>query len=243
VSARPLLEVTDLQVSYGPAGALFGVDLSVGPGETVAVLGPNGAGKSTLGRSICGLVPSTGGSLRFDETDITGSPAHRVRALGLVYIPEERGIFPGLSVSDNLRMAVGGQPRSSRSAAIDRAMEQFPVLGARGNQRAGSLSGGEQQMLALARVLAVDPRLIIADELSLGLAPLIVESVFENLKMVKDQGTAIVLIEQFVHRALELADTCVILNRGKVRWTGNAKGAGPEILDRYLGEASQAASG
>lgn len=238
-----LLEVKDLHVRYGPAGALFGVDVAVASGQTVAVLGPNGAGKSTLGRAICGLVPPWQGSLHFGGADVTRLPAHKVRALGLVYIPEERGIFPGLSVVDNLRMTVGRQPRSTRGDAIDRAIEQFPVLGSRRSQRAGSLSGGEQQMLALARVLAVDPRLIIADELSLGLAPLVLESVFENLQMVKKRGTAIVLIEQFVYRALDLADSCVILNRGKVRWSGSAAGASSEILDRYLGEADQAAAG
>jgi branched-chain amino acid transport system ATP-binding protein len=241
MSESPLLEVRQLHVRYGPAEALFGVDLKVNAGETVAVLGPNGAGKSTLGRAICGLVPSWQGSLAFDGKDITRLPAHKVRALGLVYIPEERGIFAGLSVVDNLRMAVGGIPRVNRADAINRAIERFPVLGSRRTQRAGSLSGGEQQMLALARVLAVEPKLIIADELSLGLAPLIVQSVFEHLQMVKDRGTSIVLIEQFVHRALDLADTCVILNRGRVRWNGDADGAGPEVLDRYLGEAEEKA--
>ncbi len=236
----PLLAVRDLDVRYGPARALFDVTVQVAAGETMAVLGANGAGKSTLGRAVSGLVAPTAGHIEFDGIDITGRPAHKVRDLGLIYIPEERGIFPGLSVNENLRMAVGTYPRSARQAAIDRAISQFPVLGERRAQRAGSLSGGEQQMLALARAMAVEPRLIIADELSLGLAPLVVESVFQNLETAKASGTTIVLIEQFVHRALAIADTCVILARGQVRWSGRAQDAGNEVLDQYLGEAEHA---
>jgi branched-chain amino acid transport system ATP-binding protein len=242
MTPAPLLKVSDLDVRYGPARALFDVSLEVAAGETMAVLGANGAGKSTLGRTVAGLVPPTSGRIEFDGADVTGRPAHKVRDLGLVYIPEERGIFPGLSVNENLRMAVGTYPRAQRQDAIDRAIGHFPVLGERRQQRAGSLSGGEQQMLALARAMAVEPRLIIADELSLGLAPLVVESVFENLETAKAAGTTIVLIEQFVHRALALADTCTILARGQVRWSGRAEEAGTEVLDQYLGEAEHASA-
>ena len=195
----------------------------------VAVLGANGAGKSTLARAVSGLVPPAAGAIRFDGRDITGLPAHRVRQLGLTYIPEGRGIFPGLSVTENLRMAVAQEPRRDRADAIDRAIDQFPVLGTRRSQRAGSLSGGEQQMLALARALAVSPKLVIADELSLGLAPLITESVFESLEQARRSGITIVLSEQFVHRALSMADTCVILTRGRVSWSGPATEAGTEV--------------
>jgi branched-chain amino acid transport system ATP-binding protein len=177
----------------------------------------------------------------FDGAEITGRPTHRIRKLGLTYIPEGRGIFPGLSVIDNLRMAVGQENRSDRSGAIEAAIELFPVLGLRRMQRAGSLSGGEQQMLALARALAVPPRLIIADEMSLGLAPLVAEQVFQSLDVARQTGITIVLIEQFVHRALQLADSCVILTRGRVGWSGPAVEAGQEVLDRYLGEADQSA--
>ena len=152
------------------------------PGTVLAVLGANGAGKSTLARAVSGLVPSTSGRVFFDGQDITGQPAHRIRKLGLTYIPEGRGIFPGLSVVDNLRMAVAQEKRHERAAAIDRAIDRFPVLGQRRAQRAGSLSGGEQQMLALARALAVSPKLVIADEMSLGLAPIVTESVFQALE-------------------------------------------------------------
>jgi len=236
----PILEVLDLDVRYGSSQALFGVSLSVEPGTVLAVLGANGAGKSTLARAVSGLVPPAGGKVRFLGEDVTGLPAHRIRSRGLTYIPEGRGIFPGLSVVDNLRMAVAQEPRRDRQAAIDRAIEKFPVLGKRSVQRAGSLSGGEQQMLALARALAVSPKLIIADEMSLGLAPLVTESVFEGLEEARRAGITIVLSEQFVHRALAMADGCVILNRGQVGWSGPASAAGQEVIDRYLGEAEGA---
>ena len=211
---EPLLEVHDLDVRYGPSQALFGVSIDVAPGTVLAVLGVNGAGKSTLARAISGLVAPTAGRVTFDGQDITGLPAHRIRRLGLTYIPEGRGIFPGLSVIENLRMAVA-QERRSRPAPRPSSgrVERFPVLGKRSSQRAGSLSGGEQQMLALARALAVSPKLVIADEMSLGLAPLMAESVFEGLEEARRSGITIVLIEQFVHRALSMADSCVILTR------------------------------
>jgi branched-chain amino acid transport system ATP-binding protein len=237
---EPLLEVRDLDVHYGASQALFDVSLSVAAGSVLAVLGANGAGKSTLARAVSGLVRPTAGRVFFAGNDITGFPAHRIRKLGLTYIPEGRGIFPGLSVMDNLRMAVAQERRADRAACIERAIERFPVLGKRTTQRAGSLSGGEQQMLAMARALAVSPKLVIADEMSLGLAPLIAESVFEGLEEARRSGITIVLSEQFVHRALAMADGCVILSRGQVGWSGAASAAGQEVIDRYLGEAEQA---
>jgi branched-chain amino acid transport system ATP-binding protein len=232
-----LLEIEDLDVSYGPSQALFNVSIDVPAGSVTAVLGANGAGKSTLARAVAGLVPATAGSVRFDGEIINGQSAHRIRTRGLTYIPEGRGIFPGLSVLDNLRMAVAQEKRSERAEAIDRAIGLFPVLGQRRSQRAGSLSGGEQQMLALARALAVPPRLIIADEMSLGLAPMVAESVFCSLEEAGKSGITIVLIEQFIHRALALADRCVILTSGHVGWSGPASEARQEVLDRYLGHA------
>ncbi|HEX3567198.1 MAG TPA: ABC transporter ATP-binding protein, partial [Acidimicrobiales bacterium] len=191
---EPLLKVENLDVRYGTSQALFGVSLDVAPGSVLAVLGANGAGKSTLARTASGLVPASKGKIVFDGTDITGHQAHKIRKLGLTYIPEGRGIFPGLSVVDNLRMAVGQEKRNERASAIDAAIDLFPVLGARRMQRAGSLSGGEQQMLALARALAIPPRLIIADEMSLGLAPLVAETVFQSLDVARKSGITIVLI-------------------------------------------------
>ena len=238
--SEPLLGISDLDVRYGASQALFGVSIDVAPGTVLAVLGANGAGKSTLARAVSGLVAPSAGRVTFDGHDITGLHAHKVRKLGLTYVPEGRGIFPGLSVTDNLKMAVAQEPRHERATAIERAVERFPVLGTRSTQQAGSLSGGEQQMLALARALAVSPKLVIADEMSLGLAPLVTEAVFESLEEARRSGITIVLSEQFVHRALSMADSCVILNRGRVGWSGPASEAGQEVLDRYLGEGEAA---
>ena len=239
--SEPILKIEDLDVRYATSQALFGVSVDVAPGSVLAVLGANGAGKSTLARAISGLVRPFGGRVVFDGRDITGKSAHHVRRLGLTYIPEGRGVFPGLTVIDNLKMAVAQEKRNDRAPAIDRAIDMFPVLGSRRSQLAGSLSGGEQQMLALARAVAVLPQLIIADEMSLGLAPQIVEAVFQSLEETRRAGVTIVLSEQFVHRALSLADTCVILSRGRVGWSGPASEAGTEVIDRYLGDAEHPA--
>jgi branched-chain amino acid transport system ATP-binding protein len=239
VAEEPIIRVDALDVRYGSSQALFGVSLELPEGGMVSLLGANGAGKSTLARALSGLVPVSAGTVTFAGHDITSWSSHRRRRAGLASIPEGRGIFPGLSVIENLRMSVrqaGG--RREREDAIARAVELFPVLGGRRQQQAGSLSGGEQQMLALAGALAVSPRLVIADEMSLGLAPLVVDAVFERLVAARASGIAVLLIEQFIHRALSLADTCVILNRGTVSWSGTAAEAGPDVLDHYLGAAS-----
>ena len=234
------MEVSGLEVRYGTAQAVFGVDLTVGAGQMLTVLGANGAGKTSLARAISGLVPASAGKVQLNGEDVTRWRADRRRRAGLVYVPEGRGIFPGLSVQDNLRMAVrpAGR-RKERADAMDRAAQLFPILAQRTGQRAGSLSGGEQQMLALARALAVQPKVLIADELSLGLAPLVVDNVFEGVQAARQEGVSVVLIEQFVHRALELADSAVIMSRGRVAWSGPAAGAGPEVLERYLGASEE----
>ncbi len=238
---EPLLSVQNLDVKYASVQALFDVSIDVPPGSVVAVLGANGAGKSTLARSVSGLVPPTGGHVFFDGQEITKAHPHEIRRAGLVHIPEGRGIFPGLSVQENLRMAVRrvGRPEQ-RKSAISHAYDMFPRLAERRSQRAGTLSGGEQQMLALARALAVPPKLIIADEMSLGLAPLVVDFVFESIARAAETGVTIVLIEQFIHRALALASQCVILKQGSVAWAGSADNARQEVLDRYLGESADA---
>jgi branched-chain amino acid transport system ATP-binding protein len=238
---EPMLTVESLDVRYGLSQALFGVSVEAAAGSVVAVLGSNGAGKSTLARAASGLVPSTSGRIRLDGVDITRLAAYKISAAGLLHIPEGRGIFPGLTVVENLRMAVRKLDRGERAAAIDRAIELFPVLGMRRTQGAGTLSGGEQQMLALARARAVTPKVIIADEMSLGLAPMVAEAVFASLTEARRSGITIVLIEQFVHRALALADHCVILTRGRVGWSGPASDAQQEVLDRYLGEVAHTA--
>jgi len=240
-AADALLSIEHVDVKYASVQALFDVSISVPRGSVVAVLGANGAGKSTLARSVSGLVPPSSGTITFDGQDITKWHPHKIRRAGLVHIPEGRGIFPGLNVQENLRMAVRrvGSP-DQRKSAIARAYEMFPALSDRRTQRAGSLSGGEQQMLALARALAVPPKVIIADEMSLGLAPLIVDFVFESIATAAESGVTIVLIEQFIHRALGLASSAVILKQGTVAWAGAAADARQEVLDRYLGESADA---
>jgi branched-chain amino acid transport system ATP-binding protein len=237
MNGRPLLSVAHLGVSYGDARAVFDVTLDVPEGGAVAVLGPNGAGKSSLAGAIAGVVRPAGGRITFDGRDITGWPPHRVSRLGVAYVPEQRGIFPHLSVVENLRAQVRyAVPRGERSAAIERALAVFPVLAERRRQAAGTLSGGEQQMLGLARVLAAPPRLLIADEMSLGLAPKLVDLVFESLARAHAEGVATLLIEQYVERALAFVDDAVILRRGEVVWRGPAASARAETVAGYLGD-------
>ena len=236
VSERPLLEVTDVEVAYGEARALFGVSLTVAKGSVTAILGANGAGKSSLASAIAGVVHPRAGRVVFDGHDITGKSSHAIAKLGLAYVPESRNLFPHLSVKDNLWAQLRFTlPRDQRKDAFERAMETFPVLAERRTQDAGTLSGGEQQMLALARVLAASPKLLIADEMSLGLAPMIVDLVFESLARARDEGITVVLIEQFVERALGFADQAVVLRHGRVGWEGAAADAGDELLAEYLG--------
>lgn len=237
-----LLKVESLRVRYGPALALRDVSLTVDKENVVAVLGSNGAGKSTLARTISGLVPAVSGTITFDGQDITKWPAHRVRRSGIVYLPEGRGIFPALTVTENIQMAADLLPRARRRPAIAEAMDLFPNLATRRSTRSGLLSGGEQQMLSLARGLVTQPTLIIADEMSLGLAPRIVDMVFDSLRRLKAAGVTMIIIEQFVHRALAFADQCVLLSRGEVAWHGAPDGADQEILARYLGESAAASS-
>ncbi|MFE6820892.1 ABC transporter ATP-binding protein [Streptomyces sp. NPDC057690] len=236
---EPLLRVDNLAVRYGSAQALFDVSFELPPNSALAVLGSNGAGKSTLARALSGLVPSCGGSAEFAGRDLLTLSAPRIRRAGLVHLPEGRGVFPGLTVQENLRMALVVD-RRDRGGALQRAFEIFPVLAMRRRQLAGTLSGGEQQMLSLARALMVEPRLVIADEMSLGLAPRLVDVVFDSLARARDAGVSVIMIEQFARRALAFADRCLILQRGQSTWFGPATDAGEELLHRYLGEAGAA---
>ncbi len=232
----PLLRVEALEVAYGEAGAIFGVSLALHEGGTVAVLGRNGAGKSSLAAAVGGAVRPTGGRILLGNRDITRLPAHRVGRLGIAYVPEERAIFPHLSVIDNLRVRLRhAVPRASRAAALERAFDTFAVLAERRRQQAGTLSGGEQQVLSLARVLAAPPKVLVADEMSLGLAPRMVDLVFDGLAQARAQGVAVLLVEQYVERALAFAEDVVILRRGRVAWRGSAADAGPELVAGYLG--------
>jgi ABC-type branched-subunit amino acid transport system ATPase component len=232
------LVVENLSVHYGDAVALSGVSFSVGAGRALAVLGANGAGKSSLARAVSGLVRPSGGHVTLDGQDTGHWAAYRIRRAGVVHLPEGRGVFRDLTVMDNLRMAVAflGN-RQARRDGVDRAMELFPPLAARRRQEAGLLSGGEQQMLSLARALATSPKLLIADEMSLGLAPQMVDLVFDGLERARQAGVTVIMIEQYVHRALDFADDCIVLQRGTLAWQGAASAAGGELLRHYLGEA------
>ncbi|MBO0731588.1 MAG: ATP-binding cassette domain-containing protein [Acidimicrobiaceae bacterium] len=235
--------VEDLGVRYGDAVGLSGVSFSIGDGKALAVLGANGAGKSSLARVLSGLVPAASGRIVFAGEEINRWPAYRIRRSGLLHLPEGRGVFPDLTVIDNLRMAAGAiGGRRARRQAIEQALEIFEPLADRRNQVAGSLSGGEQQMLSLARALATSPRVLIADEMSLGLAPMLVDLVFDGLATARQAGVTVIMIEQYVHRALAFADECLVLQRGCVAWTGPTSEARNEVLSHYLGEAV-AASG
>jgi branched-chain amino acid transport system ATP-binding protein len=233
--APDILRVSEVSLKYADATALYEVSIAVAPGSVTALLGPNGAGKSSVARAVSGLVRAQSGRISFDGEDITSASADRIRRLGVAYLPEGRGVFRSLTVEENLRVALSGVPKAERAAAIDSAVELFPILGDRRRQTAGTLSGGEQQMLSLARVLTRRPRLLIADEISLGLAPLIVEEVFAGLQRVIELGVSVVLIEQFVHRALAIADHCYVLRRGRVVWSGETSEAGADLVEHYLG--------
>jgi branched-chain amino acid transport system ATP-binding protein len=239
VTGEPLLSARGLAVRYGAAQALFDVSLDIPENSAIAVLGPNGAGKSTLARALSGLVPLAGGQIVLGGQDVSKRSPAAMRRAGIVHLPEGRGIFPGLSVMENLRMALVLE-KGDRGASLERAFEIFPVLGRRRRQQAGTLSGGEQQMLSLARALMVSPRLVIADEMSLGLAPKLVDTVFESLGRAREAGVSVLMIEQFASRALAFADQALILSRGRVAWSGPTAQAGEELLHRYLGGATAA---
>jgi len=239
-----MLSVNGLEVRYGAALALSDVSLDLVEGSVLAILGANGAGKSTLARACSGLVPSAAGTIKLAGQDVTGWSADRLRRAGMIYLPEGRGIFPDLSVLENLRIAV--RLKEDKAAALDQAFSLFPVLGQRKRQQAGSLSGGEQQMLALSRALVVDSKVIIVDEPSLGLAPKLVEQVFDTLQIAKRAGMSMIIIEQFAQKALVLADSCIILRRGRLSWNGAADQAEAHLAKHYLGneaDGAESASG
>jgi branched-chain amino acid transport system ATP-binding protein len=241
----PLLSVDRLVVDFGVTRAVSDVSFDLPSGSVLAVLGTNGAGKSTVASAVSGLVIPTSGRIELAGRDVTSWPAHRIARQGVTHVLEGRGVFPGLSVAENLRLSVSRTvAKSERSDAVARAFDLFPALAERRRQAVSTLSGGERQMLALARVLAVPPRLLVADELSLGLAPKLVEMTFEVLAKAKEAGVTVVLVEQFIERALELADAALILRRGRMVWSGRADEAGAAVLDQYLGvdEAAVAAA-
>jgi branched-chain amino acid transport system ATP-binding protein len=225
-----------MRCGYGSLAVIKGVSLHVEQGEIVSLIGANGAGKTSLLKAIAGLLPLWAGSIHLDGSDITGTPAWRGVSRGLVLVPEGRGIFADMSVLDNL--IVGGYRNRDRQLAIDRVLERFPRLHERQRQIAGTLSGGEQQMLAIARALVGRPRILLLDEPSMGLAPLIVKDVFDIVRGLRNQGVTVFIVEQNAVAALGIADRGYVLETGEVilEGTGEALRENPEVKRAYLGK-------
>ena len=230
-----MLEVDDLRICYGDAIAVDGVSFSVETGRCLAVLGANGAGKSSIAQALAGLIPADRGTISVGRENVTGTDAFALARKGIAYLPEGRGIFPGLSTADNVALGTRILPKEARAATVDRLYTLFPVLGDRRKQQASTLSGGEQQMLAVGRALVTDPTLFVVDELSLGLAPLVIDKIYEALQTAKAAGTTMILIEQYVERALAFADDAVVMRRGEIVWSGAANGAVDEVVQNYMG--------
>ena len=215
-----LLEIQGLRGGYGRVEVLRGVDLQVNAGEMVALLGSNGAGKSTLNKMVCGLCPAWGGTVRFDGKDLSGAHYRDVVKAGLIQVPEGRKVFPNLSVLENLELGSFTRGRERRAANVEKMFHIFPRLRERMAQHAGTMSGGEQQMLAIARGLMAEPVLLILDEPSLGLSPLLVEEMFSLIRELRDGGLAVMLVEQNIGQSLEIADRAYVLENGSVRFSG-----------------------
>ena len=232
-----MLEVSALRGGYGAVEVLRGIDLNVGAGEIVAVLGSNGAGKSTLNNTVCGLVPAFGGRVAFQGRDITRARHTDIVAAGLIQVPEGRRVFPNLSVRENLELGSYRRGREHRARNMQRVFASFPRLEERTAQRAGTLSGGEQQMLAIGRALMAEPRLLILDEPSLGLSPMLVDEMFSLVKRLNAEGLSILLVEQNVGQALEIAHRAYVLENGAMTFHGTpAELLGKSELKRaYLG--------
>jgi branched-chain amino acid transport system ATP-binding protein len=235
--ASPLLDVRGLVAGYGGTPILRGIDLAVGKGEVVAVLGANGVGKTTLNKALSGVVASGTGEIEFAGRRIDGLPATEIVALGLVQVPEGRRIFPNLSVRENLELGSYRRAKAGRTRNLERVLGIFPRLKERATQRAGTLSGGEQQMLAIGRGLMAEPALLILDEPSLGLSPILVEEMFTLIRTLNAEGLAVLLVEQNVMQSLELASRAYVLENGQVVMAGDAKvlAADPALEKTYLG--------
>lgn len=233
---EPLLRLSDFRVRYGAVEAVRGIDLEIGKGEIVALLGANGAGKSSTMNAVAGLVPVASGKVLFDGHDITDLPPEAIPVSGLTLSPEGRRVFGSLTVEDNLRMgAYAVRDAQAVARAQDRVFALFPILAERRRQWAGTLSGGQQQMLAIGRALMCSPRLLLLDEPSLGLAPRVVEQVFELIETLRDQGVTICLVEQNVAGALEIADRAYLMRSGRIVGHGSAAEMRDRSADSYLG--------
>ncbi|WP_395676095.1 ABC transporter ATP-binding protein [Inquilinus sp.] len=235
-----LLEVEDLTVAYGPIAAVRGVGLTVAAGEIVAMLGANGAGKSTTLQAITGLLPVRRGRVVFDGQPVTGRATEQIVRLGMTLVPEGRRIFASMTVEENLRIGAAVRRDGADAARVrDEMLTLFPILAARRLQTAGTLSGGEQQMLAIARALMSQPKLLLLDEPSLGLAPQVVDSIFDLLVELRRRGLTLLVVEQNVHMALEIADRAYVIAHGEVAMSGTAREllASDEVERAYLGHA------
>jgi len=233
-----LLELSGVVAGYGPSTVLQGIDLAVREGTITAVIGSNGAGKTTLMRVLAGLVPARAGAIRLDGRDIAREPTHRRVEQGLVLVPEGRLVFPDIAVEDTLRLgAFSRRARGERETTIEAMYQLFPRLKERRRQAGGSLSGGEQQMLALARGLMARPRLLLLDEPSLGLAPKMADLVFDTVTTIRDQGVTVLIVEQDVETTLQIADDGYVLENGTIATAGRADEllAMPDIRERILG--------
>ena len=241
---RPLLEVEGLDAGYEQVAVLHGVSLEAAPGEIVAVIGPNGAGKSTLLNAVYGLARVSGGTVRYDGGDVTRKQAHELTALGLNFVPQQANVFPSLSIAENLAVAAGVLPRRERTDAVARLHELFPLLRERRRQRAGTLSGGQRKLVALARALVTGPRLLLLDEPSAGLAPRAMDEVFAKLAEIRELGIAILIVEQNARRALAIADRGYVLELGRNRYegTGSELLHDPKVAELYLGGPARTAS-
>jgi branched-chain amino acid transport system ATP-binding protein len=235
---QPVLEVRDLRVSYGAIEALKGVSLTLGQGEIVTLIGANGAGKSTTLRAIMGLVPSRSGEVVFQGHPTRNRPTFRLVRDGLVLVPEGRAIFANLSVHENLEMGAYARRDSQIAADMERVFQVFPRLKERDKQTAGTLSGGEQQMLAIGRALMSRPKVLLLDEPSLGLAPLLVHTIFEAIEEIHKQGTPVLLVEQNANAALKHSNRAYVLETGTVSLQGSSAdvAANPKVKEAYLGE-------
>lgn len=233
-----MLSVENVSVAYGAIRAVNDVSLEVEEGEIVALLGPNGAGKTTLLSAVIGLVPAVAGRITFEDRDITKLPPEEVVRRGVTLTPEGRHVFADLTVEDNLRLGAAIR-RNDRSLQEEReaVLDLFPVLRSKWHVRAGKLSGGEQQMLAIARSLMSSPRLLMLDEPSLGLAPVIVDQIFALFGDLRGRGHTILLVEQNAHRALDVADRAYVINTGRLEFSGTAEqlGSADDLMDAYLG--------
>ena len=234
-----MLEVKDLHVYYGMIHAIKGVSFEVNEGEIIALIGSNGAGKTTILHTISGLLSPKAGSIQFEGNELTKIPAHKIVSLGMAQVPEGRRVFPSMTVLQNLRMgAYTRTDRAEKEAALGMVFKRFPRLEERRNQPAGTLSGGEQQMLAMGRALMSNPKIILMDEPSMGLSPILVNEIFDIIASVNKTGTTVLLVEQNARKALNIADRAYVLETGRVVGGGNAKDLlhDDSIRKAYLGE-------